>query len=99
MSSINYSRIFHLMDLVRKHGNKLNNLDILIESKLLYITDLELDDPEIWKDHNTRELINNLTTIAVHFRGMQQLRERIAHEIIPLCTRLKELEKQIGELK
>jgi hypothetical protein len=42
-----------------------------------------------WKDHNTRELADKLTTIAIQFKDTQQLRAQISMAI-------KEYRKQIG---
>ena len=42
-----------------------------------------------WKDHNTAQLMNELTEISVKYRDMQQLRERIAHVIRPLADTAK----------
>ena len=35
------------------------------------------------KDHEKRELINAITAVAVKYAGAQQLREQIAHLVIP----------------
>jgi|LakMenE18May11ns_1017448.scaffolds.fasta_scaffold7713523_2 hypothetical protein len=42
-----------------------------------------------WKDYDTAFLINELRDIALKYRDAQQLRERIAYAIRPLCDRLK----------
>ena len=42
-----------------------------------------------WKDHNTAQLVNELTEIAIKYRDMQQLRERIAYVIRPLADKVK----------
>lgn len=42
------------------------------------------------KDHEIAELVNRLTHIAREYGQTQQLRERIAHEIRPLCTLLED---------
>lgn len=35
------------------------------------------------KDHEKRELVSRLTNVAVEFHGAQQLRTRIAAEVLP----------------
>jgi hypothetical protein len=44
------------------------------------------------KDHEIRELVNLITDIARDFRDTQQLRERIAHTLVPV------LKKESAEL-
>lgn len=45
------------------------------------------------KDHEIAALVNELRDIAVDFHAAQQLRERIAHVIIPHLKRLQFLER------
>jgi hypothetical protein len=45
------------------------------------------------KDNEIAALVNKLRDIAVDFHAAQQLRERIAHEIVPHLKRIAELEK------
>lgn len=54
------------------------------------------------KDHQIAEVVNQLRDIALQFHGAQQLRERIAHVIVPLLkepqpdtVRLDWFQKQI----
>jgi len=39
------------------------------------------------KDHEVRELVNSLTEVAKVYGQMEQLRERIAHIVIPVMTK------------
>lgn len=39
------------------------------------------------KDHEIAELVNTLRDIAIEFAGQQQLRERIAHAVVPALKR------------
>lgn len=48
------------------------------------------------KDHEKRELVNALTKVAVEFGGTQQLRERIAHLVLPA---LADQDAEIAALK
>lgn len=48
--------------------------------------------PEPWKDHMTAELVGKLTDVARQFHGTQQLRERIAGLVRPVCERIKQLD-------
>lgn len=45
------------------------------------------------KDHQKRELINELRDVAIQFHGAQQLRERIAHLVLP-ALRLAESDER-----
>lgn len=47
--------------------------------------------PAPWKDHMTAELVGKLTDVARQFHGTQQLRERIAGLVRPVCERIKQL--------
>lgn len=52
------------------------------------------------KDHELRELVNRLRGIAIEFHNSQQLRERIAAEILPMRDALpapKALHLSVGE--
>ncbi|MBB1651641.1 hypothetical protein [Delftia sp. UME58] len=42
-----------------------------------------------WKDHQTARLVNDLRDCAIKYHGAGQLRERIAHIVVPLCDQLK----------
>ncbi|MBL8355599.1 MAG: hypothetical protein JNM01_12290 [Delftia acidovorans] len=42
-----------------------------------------------WKDHQTARLVNDLRDCAIKYHGARQLRERIAHIVVPLCDQLK----------
>lgn len=42
-----------------------------------------------WKDHHTAQLVNALRDCAVTYGQTQQLRERIAAIVAPLCDQLK----------
>lgn len=46
------------------------------------------------KDHEIRELVNQLRDTAVQFHATQQLRERIAYLVVPHLKRLQQLEQQ-----
>lgn len=48
--------------------------------------------PVPWKDHMTAELVGKLTDVARQFHGTQQLRERIAGLLRPLCERIKQFD-------
>lgn len=48
--------------------------------------------PEPWKDHMTAELVGKLTDVARQFHGTQQLRERIAGLVRPVCERIKQFD-------
>lgn len=39
------------------------------------------------KDHQVREIVNKLTELAETYEGTQQLRENIAHFIVPILKR------------
>ncbi|HBJ99096.1 MAG TPA: hypothetical protein DDZ62_03325, partial [Delftia acidovorans] len=41
-----------------------------------------------WKDHQTARLVNDLRDCAIKYHGAGQLRERIAHIVVPLCDQL-----------
>lgn len=43
-----------------------------------------------WKDHQTAQLVNELRDCAAQFGQTQQLRERIATIVAPLCSQLKD---------
>ena len=42
------------------------------------------------KDHEIRETINELRDIAIKYHDAQQLRERIAHVILPMIEKLRD---------
>lgn len=42
-----------------------------------------------WKDHHTAQLVNQLRDCATSYFQTQQLRERIATIVAPLCAQLK----------
>lgn len=48
--------------------------------------------PAPWKDHMTAELVGKLTDVARQFHGTQQLRERIAGLVRPVCERIKQFD-------
>lgn len=48
--------------------------------------------PVPWKDHMTAELVGKLTDVARQFHGTQQLRERIAGLVRPVCERIKQFD-------
>ena len=50
-----------------------------------------------WKDHLTAQLVGDLTEVARKYHGAQQLRERIAGLVRPLCDRVKDLEADHSE--
>lgn len=50
-----------------------------------------------WKDHNTAQLVNTLTRLAVDYRDTQQLRERIAQVIRPMAAQLAAAPAAQGE--
>lgn len=54
--------------------------------------------PYPFKDHNIAEKVNELRDIAIDFCHTQQLRERIAHSIVPLLKRLQEAEAKLAEI-
>ena len=47
---------------------------------------------EPWKDHRTAALVNDLRDCAKTYGNTQQLRERIATIVAPLCAQLKTAE-------
>lgn len=47
---------------------------------------------EPWKDHRTAALVNELRDCAAKYGQTQQLRERIAYIVAPLCAQLKAAE-------
>lgn len=49
------------------------------------------------KDHEIRELVNELRDTAVQFHATQQLRERIAYIVVPHLKRLQEFEQQTNK--
>ncbi len=48
--------------------------------------------PAPWKDHMTAELVGKLIDVARQFHGTQQLRERIAGLVRPVCERIKQFD-------
>ena len=49
--------------------------------------------PAPWKDHRTAALVNELRDCAAKYGQTQQLRERIAYIVAPLCAQLKAAEQ------
>lgn len=45
-------------------------------------------EPEPVKDHEIAELVNRLRAIAMEFHDTQQLRDRIAREVVPMMKRI-----------
>jgi hypothetical protein len=45
-------------------------------------------EKSVWKDHNTRELVNELTTVAKDYGHTQQLRARISSVVIDAIDRI-----------
>lgn len=43
--------------------------------------------PEYLKDHQIAELVNTLRDIAIKYHDTQQLREQIAHVLVPVLKR------------
>jgi len=46
------------------------------------------------KDHEKRELVNRLTALALEFADTQQLRARIAGEVLPAITAAEAAERE-----
>lgn len=42
------------------------------------------------KDHEIRETINKLRDIAIEWHDYEQLRDRIAHVILPMVAKIRE---------
>ena len=55
--------------------------------------------PYPFKDHNIAEKVNELRDIAITFGHTQQLREVIAHSIVPLLKRLQHAEAELEKLR
>lgn len=43
-----------------------------------------------WKDHQTAQLVNALRDCAIKYHGAEQLRDQIAHLVVPVCEQLKQ---------